>query len=493
MRILIAVLTCHLNRKQADFQRRTWAREIKGADLRFFLGKPERVPVTAPEPRADEVVLDVPDGYLSLPAKTQAICRWAIEHGYTHVFRVDDDVYVRPERLINAIPAADHCGRLRGPSGNYPAPYASGFAYWLSAKAAGIIAQAKLNGDTAEDRWVANVLVKHGIHCVNDGRYVVKKDGPGILEGCHPNNQVVASCEYKGPAMLKVHSYFERRLRPAPVPVRPQTPTPAPHVDLSDVCIQIKTFLRDGYLEHSLRYIERNLPGARMVVVDDGEQRSARKMEIYRRLKRLGHTVVTLPFDSGFGAKSNAAIRHYDRPYVLIASDDFDFSRPDVGEGIRRMLDVLRHDPAVAIASGRVRNEPYEGMLTIEGSTAQESWCTHDRPLFTEGGTEYHLCDLTVNYSLIRTGILGMDKVHWDSDVKIGGGEHGAFFIDVKRAGHKVAWVPGAIIHEQPHDARKMHHSYTQYRGRARQPGRICLKRRGIDRYVCFEGQVDIT
>jgi hypothetical protein len=40
--------------------------------------------------------------------------------------------------------------------------------------------------------------------------------------------------------------------------------------------------------------------------------------------------------------------------------------------------------------------------------------------------------------------------LHWDGEVKIGGGEHGALFIDAKRLGYGVAVVPEAIIYEFP-------------------------------------------
>ena len=46
----------------------------------------------------------------------------------------------------------DYAGRVRGPSGIFPAPYCSGFGYWLSMKAMKAIADAPLNGGDCEDR-----------------------------------------------------------------------------------------------------------------------------------------------------------------------------------------------------------------------------------------------------------------------------------------------------------------------------------------------------
>jgi hypothetical protein len=115
-------------------------------------------------------------------------------------------------------------------------------------------------------------------------------------------------------------------------------------------------------------------------------------------------------------------------------------------------------------------------------------------------GTTYHLCDLTVNYSLIRRKLF--DAAHggiqWDGgDVKIGGGEHSAFFIDVQRAYWSVAYVEGANISQlRPGlitDEYRAWNSpeYPKMRARARQPGRPCLKARGIDRYILADGTVE--
>jgi glycosyltransferase involved in cell wall biosynthesis len=262
--------------------------------------------------------------------------------------------------------------------------------------------------------------------------------------------------------------------------------------DLSKVSILIKTFLRDNHLEEAIAGIMVTMPEVRMIIVDDGD-RSARKKAIYDDLYQHGHAIIEMPFDSGFGAKSNAAIdtvKDYilERPYLLIGSDDFDFRPATVRQGIERLVAVLDGDPEIAIASGRVNGNRYEGWLRDHGDRIVEEYITFDQPRHVNGVT-HHLCNLTVNYSLIRGSILGSDKIHWDDDVKIGGGEHGAFFVDVMRAGHKVAYVPQVDIKEQvqkPTDRR-----YQTFRGRASRPGRPCFQRRGIREYVMFGGGVE--
>ena len=256
------------------------------------------------------------------------------------------------------------------------------------------------------------------------------------------------------------------------------------------VCIFIKTFLRDGFLFETVEDLCGLFPEARLVIADDGEMTAA-KERLYQTLRRRGHTVLELPFDSGFGAKSNAAIAHFDRPYVLVGSDDFDFkqARP----GVERLVAVLDNVPEVGLASGRVRGKPYEGWLVdVAPGVMAERRIAYDQPRYADG-VEYHLCDLTVNYSLIRASVLGPDKAHWDDDIKIGGGEHAAFFIEVRKTGAKVAYVPGVSITELPYQPGKVDRRYPALRARARQPGRPALKRRGVDTYVLFDGTAEAS
>jgi len=264
---------------------------------------------------------------------------------------------------------------------------------------------------------------------------------------------------------------------------------PSSTPDLRKVTILIKTFLRDAHLADALSGIWASMPEVHVLVIDDGEHTPA-KESLYQRAIGTGHTVVQMPFDSGFGAKSNEAIKHIFRPYLLIGSDDFNFRPLEVRHGIEKLVAVLDGDPHLAIASGRVNGNPYEGWLHDYGDRVVEEWLSLDNPKKSNGVVYYH-CDLTVNYSLIRAEILGRNKICWYDDVKIGGGEHGAFFVAVKRAGYKVAYVPGVNISEQqgkPTDLR-----YSSFRGRASRPEREAFKHMGIREYVCFGGSVEIV
>lgn len=482
MKILIAIVTCHAYRRRADAQRDTWVKAVPvDVDVRFFLSDAQ------PAERPDEILLPVGDRYEDLPAKTRAMHVWALTNGYDFVFKCDDDTYLRPERLLTSgFETADYTGRLRGASGGYPAAYASGFGYWLSKRAMLITAIAPLTADPAEDRWVANTLLQHGITCRADYRYVVTRSHRNAIcsaEASREGNDIIAACEFPSPeAMLNIHEEF---LTLPATPPGQRTKTG----ELDRVCIMIKTFLRDGYLAACLKGIRSYLPEAKIVLVDDG--REARdKIAYYAKLRAEGDACVWLPFDSGFGAKANAAIPECDREYVLIGSDDFDFAAPDAREGIVKLIDVLDSQPEIAVASGRVDSRPYEGFVHRGSDFIREIPLPMNDWLHTPKGTAFKYCDLTVNYSLIRRSILGLDKVRWHAEWKIGG-DHFTFFDDVRKAGHKIAFVPGVNINQLPFVAHWQDSTYPMYRGRAKDALPSFFAAQKITCYIGFDGRVD--
>jgi hypothetical protein len=520
MKELIAIVTCHSHkyRDRAAACRVTWAQhaEACGYTLKFFLG---RAP-SGEKPLPDEVFLDVRDGYADMPAKVQAVYAWALEQGFDYVFKTDDDVYLNMMALRVAPHAPhDYVGRFRGASGGYPADYASGYGYWLSRKAMELIVAAKLTDDTAEDRWVANTLAAAGVAGYSDDQSYLACYPPTLPEMVFANEirNRVAWCEYPPDLMRRMYQLHRSTktvarpviLRPVPLPrdfkaAQTLTQEPQPIIierkrkDLSKLCVLIKTFLRDGYLFDCVAGLERHFPEVRMVIMDDGRPAPG-KDAMYARLRAAGHTCQYMTFDSGFGAKSNAAIAHYDRPYVLIASDDFDFNDDATRHGVEMMTELLDAREDIAVASGRVANNPYEAMLQVDGDTVAEiplHKATGSWESLEPSGVRYHLCDLTVNYSVIRTSVLGKGpgKVKWDGGkVKIGGGEHGAFYLDLKSEGHKVAIVAGANVETLRYNPAKQDPTYDAMRGRAREPGRICLRRRGFKRWILQDGTVEIV
>jgi hypothetical protein len=377
MKILIAIKTCHRYRDRAAAQRGTWIPRLAAAippgwtvDLRFFLGTAIKAGDHR-SPLQDEVFLDCDDSYHGLTEKFRGICRWALESGYDYLFNCDDDVYIVPDRLLASLDsrlrgndggALDYSGRLRGPMGGFPAPFASGFATWLSRRAFQILAEAPLGKDRRDDRWIGNVLWEHGIRCHRETRFVLvrsSKNTPCAKDGARADNSVIAACEFGPEQMRNEHQAFlhgaPSRARTFPMP----SDTP-----FSSVAVMINTFLRDGFLLKMLRDIESRLPGMQIVVIDDGYD-SRKKIKVYSELARRGHICDWLGFNSPPRQRLDAALRFLDRPYTLAASDDLDFAGPGVASGILKMLATLDAHPEINAVAGMVDGKPREGFILM--------------------------------------------------------------------------------------------------------------------------------
>lgn len=185
MKRLIAVISCHsyqypsqdegaahhsgLNSQRSRAIRDTWYKNWQQKyrseiDLKFFLGRDRRR-----TPEENEIFLDCDDDYYSLPRKVQMTFQWALEHGYSDVIKIDDDVWCYVERLLRNFQSTEYKGFvLESISGRYT----SGTAYWLNCKAMQVIADAEWNPvDWAEDKWVGKTLAAYGIHPEHDERY----------------------------------------------------------------------------------------------------------------------------------------------------------------------------------------------------------------------------------------------------------------------------------------------------------------------------------
>jgi len=254
-----------------------------------------------------------------------------------------------------------------------------------------------------------------------------------------------------------------------------------------NISIGIKTFLRDEQLFNTIHAIRKYYKNTQMIIADCGEM-TEEKDGLYADLVREGHIHIDLPFDAGFGRMSNAIADRLTRPYLLMGSDDFDFSTNEAFIGVKNLVEVLENNRYVDIASGRVNDRPYEFMLTETDGVITEVLAAAPRPsiMYPYYINNFYNVDLTVNYFLARNKVF--DSVRWDDDVKIGGGEHGSMFLDLKRAGFKTVYVPGVNINEQ-----QVRNSsrYNMYRRRAADPARPCFVKRGVKRYVLGNGVVD--
>ena len=216
---LLAIICCWHRRWATNAIRETWLPEIHGKfDYKFFYGRGGNAEFV------DEQVLDCDDAYRGLACKVWRISQYALTHGYDHVFKIDDDGYLVPQRLRTAVPVEDYVGRVCAPGDKYHGlAYArGGTGYWLSEKALRVLAAApQPNPDDpkeyAEDSWVAHTLAKAGIVATNDDRYrCADGSGPGRKVNSRTGkswqadvpkqyNKFITTCEFLGPEMVEAH------------------------------------------------------------------------------------------------------------------------------------------------------------------------------------------------------------------------------------------------------------------------------------------------
>jgi hypothetical protein len=182
---------------------------VQGADVRFFVGRGRG----AIQP--DEVLLDVPDDYDSLAFKSQAIFQWALANGIDYVAKIDDDVYLQPERLLqNGFASHDYVGtRSKGIS---KVPYFSGFTYWVSRRAMEILVKEPVTKrDVFEDRWVGTTLYDAGIRGHEDDRFVIinslaEQNPVTGNEAPRKGNSIIAAAELLPAMMHRIHDEWTR-------------------------------------------------------------------------------------------------------------------------------------------------------------------------------------------------------------------------------------------------------------------------------------------
>ena len=156
-------------------------------------------------PQVDEVMLPVPDDYRHLPCKVKSSLHWAVNLHYQYIFKCFADTYVDIERLLSSgFEAHDYTGRWYG-------GYAvGGSGYWVSNKAAKVVADAKVT-DWSEDRWVGrDVLQPAGILLHGDQRYGAspQQNPGGPLYPLSSNEQITAHLS-ESPAIYDKQLMYE--------------------------------------------------------------------------------------------------------------------------------------------------------------------------------------------------------------------------------------------------------------------------------------------
>jgi len=223
MKTLIAVAGCNQPVYQGRWlnQCLTWiphqAQTLPDVDVRLFTGR------GTSKPMCDEVRLNCPDSYPERKKKVKAIFCWALENGYDRLVKIDDDTYVRPERLAS-LEEIDYGGfRMQqkfmdGPKFLYERETILGAFYVMSRKAMRCCLEPDLHPEVPfEDCWVSLQLVDSGIAMVDlrprlGYEFYNGDPAPSWFDNHtppKPDNNIVASWEYRTfTAMDLVHKTF---------------------------------------------------------------------------------------------------------------------------------------------------------------------------------------------------------------------------------------------------------------------------------------------
>ncbi len=227
IKLLLAIVCCHHRAGACQVIRETYLADAK-IDYKFFFGRGSHANI-----QPDEVILDCDDAYKGLACKVWRISQYALENGYECVFKVDDDTYVRPERLNRSgYYGKEYVGMLLGATDKYHMnEYArGGTGYWLGQSALAALSSAAvpnpdIPSEYAEDSWVGKTLKNAGIKCVDDSARLRCADFSGPGRGPRPNgstawkrdipvmgNNYITMCEVLGEEMRETHNEWVKSL-----------------------------------------------------------------------------------------------------------------------------------------------------------------------------------------------------------------------------------------------------------------------------------------
>src|SRR6476469_10032116 len=230
MRIMIGALSCWQYQERRERCARTWMREadtLNGTSpgelpeplhtiVRsvFLIGSPG---LDMPALAGRNLLLPGPSDYRSLPQRTRAFCQWAIARDdWDYLFKCDDDTYVAISRLIRYPLAADYIGAEWTPGVRYAS---GGAGYFLSRRAAEVVAEHLTQMEGPEDVYVRDALASQGIPFTQDQRFVAL--GNEELRPRAGNDLITLHCVPSVPADLFYKTHQECTALEPPFPPDP--------------------------------------------------------------------------------------------------------------------------------------------------------------------------------------------------------------------------------------------------------------------------------
>jgi hypothetical protein len=209
-RILIGVLSAQGYQSRRAACRATWMGDLRGcpgASAVFLHGAGNRA--AGPVLVDDLLLLPCPDEYASLPQRTRWFCRWALTRDdWDYLFKCDDDTYVCTHRLVACdLNGKDYVGAEWMPGVGYAS---GGAGYFLSRRAAAIVAEGLTAATGAEDELVGQLLREAGVLFFRDDRFVAYgNDRPRP----RPDNDLITTHAVGVDTFHQIHREFTFRWR----------------------------------------------------------------------------------------------------------------------------------------------------------------------------------------------------------------------------------------------------------------------------------------
>ncbi len=233
-RILLGILHTPRMAERAERCRRTWLVHAprQGIDYVFLVGGAGEF-----RRQGDVLYLPCPDDYASLPQKTRGFCQWALRHAdFDYLFKCDDDTYVDLARLAN-YPAGREFDYAGGPYAGYAS---GGGGYFLSRRAAALVAEHLGAAWGNEDELVGQCLQAHGIGLVADTAFQGFTRWTGLAP--QPDNAIITAHGISPEMWSAIH-----RGLTDPGPLRIWMPTCDRYAHAAALCLRL---LQQYWPEH---------------------------------------------------------------------------------------------------------------------------------------------------------------------------------------------------------------------------------------------------
>ena len=330
-RIVVGILHTPRLAERAERCRRTWLVHAprQSIDYVFLVGGAGEFR------RQDDVLyLPCPDDYPSLPQKTRRFCQWALQHAeFDYLFKCDDDTYVDLARLAD-YPA----GRLFDYAGGEYAGYASGGGgYFLSRRAAALVAEHLDAPWGNEDELVGRCLKAHGIALHADSVFQGFTQWTGSVP--RPDNAVITAHGISPSLWDEIH-----RGLTDPGPLRIWMPTCDRYVRCAALCLRL---LQQYWPDHPPVDITHGRMAPELPVslgqVTQNRGGASNAGQAFRSLP-LGDDAETAWAERAL----DYLTRHNRDELVLLTLDDYGVFQPVDTRAVALACQAMRDDPHIA-------------------------------------------------------------------------------------------------------------------------------------------------